>query len=719
MDDLLVVLGGANEGGGDCKQNGEDLDLSPRLTQLTEQHKKAIRAIRKIRYFVSRRKFREARRPYDVKDVIEQYSAGHVDMLGRIKNLQGRLDQILGRQGSKSKDVYESKICLASRIVKVERQVDDIETKVDLLVDMYKEDRKFLLTHIQHIYSGNAPPTDPNRVSQAPLPDGGNASSEKSNQGKKSLSGFKPRPILIDKQFTSEPATPTGFVTGGGAGVASSSRLGARPGIQRNLSDLSQRIKKRVTYRGLPQNHHDPPSRAQSAACFPVSSLPPPPSSSPTSSDANSVSFTTTTEDSLATSPPPPLSPSTLTNHQPHSPDALSSGASSLPGASILRISSNSPPKIPPPVPYTATNTSPNLSNTSPHLNSLQSSPSCNTQFRYPACDVGVHVNAEDADVAHQLDTVGSASPHPSRHSSCSNRDDNHENLISFSYDNGNLSTGQGHFDAVYYAKEPQNPVSDDGNRHFLLQQSSNQQQHEDVFFEHNPEHQLQSLASSSYHPASQHHNHHHHHHSHPPGSMLSSLIGTSLATVTEQRSTDSDSGQYLSDTNQSSPSRLPTSSAGQTDDEGADNDSKGFPSPSHVVFNEPSLEPLPQTATELPPENSDRPLSPPQCSADSVCSETSSTHEDELAPFLPATEEKPRPPRPKSCDASIRSGLPRQSSEVLTSPSTTSSQASLLTDSRSYVARGNSQSNASFSPDALFDERETTFVREGTGSIS
>ncbi len=34
-----------------------------------------------------------------------------------------RLDQILGKQGSKARDVYASKISLASRIVKVERQV--------------------------------------------------------------------------------------------------------------------------------------------------------------------------------------------------------------------------------------------------------------------------------------------------------------------------------------------------------------------------------------------------------------------------------------------------------------------------------------------------------------------------------------------------------------------------------------------------------------------
>ncbi|XP_033233971.1 potassium voltage-gated channel subfamily KQT member 4 isoform X17 [Drosophila pseudoobscura] len=127
----------------DINASVENLDEEdePRCTQLTNRHKTAIRFIRKLKYFVARRKFKEALKPYDVKDVMEQYAAGHVDLLGRVKMLHLRLDQILGKQGSKAKDVYASKISLASRVVKVERQVADIEEKLDVLIKAYMEDR--------------------------------------------------------------------------------------------------------------------------------------------------------------------------------------------------------------------------------------------------------------------------------------------------------------------------------------------------------------------------------------------------------------------------------------------------------------------------------------------------------------------------------------------------------------------------------------------------
>uniref|UniRef100_A0A5K4EQ12 Voltage-gated potassium channel, KCNQ n=1 Tax=Schistosoma mansoni TaxID=6183 RepID=A0A5K4EQ12_SCHMA len=119
-----------------CSSRGSEVIMHP----LTEKEKIAVRVIRKMRFFVARRKFREALRPYDVKDVIEQYSAGHVDMLARVKILQARLDQILGRPGSKGDDVYDSHQCLASRIVKIEHKIDAVEMKLDRLINILKAD---------------------------------------------------------------------------------------------------------------------------------------------------------------------------------------------------------------------------------------------------------------------------------------------------------------------------------------------------------------------------------------------------------------------------------------------------------------------------------------------------------------------------------------------------------------------------------------------------
>ncbi|XP_058465364.1 uncharacterized protein LOC131438950 isoform X11 [Malaya genurostris] len=218
-------------------------DEEPRCVQLTNQHKGAIRFIRKMKYFVARRKFKEALKPYDVKDVMEQYAAGHVDLLGRVKNVQTRLDQILGKQGSKSKDVYASKISLASRVVKIERQVDDIETKVDTFIELYMQDRKRLLSLPLHPDTSHS--NNPNLPSLPPK--GGGAAAVITSVTSSSSGSLKPKPILIDKQF-SEPNSPI-------AKNFEEPIQQKRPPMQRGYSDLGHRIKKRVTLSSIPPQY--------------------------------------------------------------------------------------------------------------------------------------------------------------------------------------------------------------------------------------------------------------------------------------------------------------------------------------------------------------------------------------------------------------------------------------------------------------------------------
>ncbi|XP_057211761.1 potassium voltage-gated channel, KQT-like subfamily, member 2a isoform X4 [Triplophysa rosa] len=152
-------------------------DLSPGL-------KVTIRAICIMRFLVSKRRFKESLRPYDVMDVIEQYSAGHLDMLSRIKNLQSRfdcgspspldpssqevipcndctvallafaaaaaewslsrVDQIVGKEaaaGEKDKPKSDAEVAedpsMMGRLNKMEKQVGAMDLKLNFLVGVY------------------------------------------------------------------------------------------------------------------------------------------------------------------------------------------------------------------------------------------------------------------------------------------------------------------------------------------------------------------------------------------------------------------------------------------------------------------------------------------------------------------------------------------------------------------------------------------------------
>ncbi|KAM9477122.1 potassium voltage-gated channel subfamily KQT member 5 isoform 4-T4 [Clarias gariepinus] len=174
-------------GGEECfDEKGCHCDVT--VEDLSAPLKAVIRAVRIMKFHVAKKKFKETLRPYDVKDVIEQYSAGHLDMLCRIKSLQTRLvtglcpqqslnskarnlssptlhlyysqtkkkhtgsgvDQILGKgqipMDRKIRDrilpegeSLEHDMSMLGRVCKVERQVQSIESKLDSLLDIYRQ----------------------------------------------------------------------------------------------------------------------------------------------------------------------------------------------------------------------------------------------------------------------------------------------------------------------------------------------------------------------------------------------------------------------------------------------------------------------------------------------------------------------------------------------------------------------------------------------------
>ncbi|MEE6463100.1 hypothetical protein FKM82_005777 [Ascaphus truei] len=148
--------------------------------------KTAIHASRILQFLLHKKKFKETLRPYDVKDVIEQYSAGHLDMLSRIKYLQTRIDMVFApgpistpkhrksqkgmggagggygfsSQQSPRHEPYAAKAStsdiedqsMMGKFVKVERQVQDMEKKLDFLVDMHMQHMDQLQVQVTEYY---------------------------------------------------------------------------------------------------------------------------------------------------------------------------------------------------------------------------------------------------------------------------------------------------------------------------------------------------------------------------------------------------------------------------------------------------------------------------------------------------------------------------------------------------------------------------------------
>ncbi|XP_066514191.1 potassium voltage-gated channel subfamily KQT member 1-like isoform X1 [Hoplias malabaricus] len=109
------------------------------VSQLRDSHRAAIRVIQRMRYFVAKKKFQQARKPYDVRDVIEQYSQGHLNLMVRIKELQRRLDQSLGKitlfQTSSDRAKDKGSNTIGSRLNRLEEKMTHMDKTLKSILE--------------------------------------------------------------------------------------------------------------------------------------------------------------------------------------------------------------------------------------------------------------------------------------------------------------------------------------------------------------------------------------------------------------------------------------------------------------------------------------------------------------------------------------------------------------------------------------------------------
>ncbi|KAM9817313.1 potassium voltage-gated channel subfamily KQT member 1-like [Neosynchiropus ocellatus] len=128
--DLLAPQSFAEDLEQECEPDSR-LTPATTLSQLTDSHRTAIKVIQRIRFSVAKRKFQQARKPYDVQDVIEQYSQGHVNLMVRIKEVQRRLDQSLGKTSlfhkNSDRTSDQSSNSIGSRLSRMEDKMVQME----------------------------------------------------------------------------------------------------------------------------------------------------------------------------------------------------------------------------------------------------------------------------------------------------------------------------------------------------------------------------------------------------------------------------------------------------------------------------------------------------------------------------------------------------------------------------------------------------------------
>ncbi|CAF0848458.1 unnamed protein product [Rotaria sordida] len=111
----------------------EDLNSSQRI---------AIRMIRVIKYHVAKRKFRQAHKPYNFKDIMDENAQGNLKVMYTLADIQRRLDQTLGLPKSYPivlSDKEREQLTLNAKVQRLETKLTGLERQTNRVISLLEE----------------------------------------------------------------------------------------------------------------------------------------------------------------------------------------------------------------------------------------------------------------------------------------------------------------------------------------------------------------------------------------------------------------------------------------------------------------------------------------------------------------------------------------------------------------------------------------------------
>jgi hypothetical protein len=114
-------------------ESADDLDKNQRT---------AIRMIRIIKYHVAKRKFRQAHKPYNFKDIMDENAQGNLKVMYTLADIQRRLDQTLGLPKSYPivlSDKEREQLTLNAKVQRLEIKLTGLERQTNRVIALLEE----------------------------------------------------------------------------------------------------------------------------------------------------------------------------------------------------------------------------------------------------------------------------------------------------------------------------------------------------------------------------------------------------------------------------------------------------------------------------------------------------------------------------------------------------------------------------------------------------